>query len=51
MGWTPVQVGQASLWEFLAAWDGFAAFHGLKQKDGAVPMSTQRARDLGIEGY
>lgn len=49
MGFSPDEVGRMSLWQFLAAWDGWATSKGIEPKP--EPMSadeldrlTQRVR-------
>jgi hypothetical protein len=51
MGFAPSQVDVMSLWEFAACVDGYVAAHGGKQQSEGAPMSLERARDLGIEGF
>lgn len=48
MGFTPSQVNEMSLWEYLACFDGFNAAHGGEAKGGGEGMSEDRMRDLGI---
>lgn len=52
MGFTPRQVDQMSMWEFLACLDGYAeANSGEARKDRGDGMGEDRMRDLGIEGF
>lgn len=51
MGFAPAAVDRMSLWEFAACVDGYVAAHGGKQEKEGTPMSAERARDLGIEGF
>ena len=47
-GFSPREVGDMSLWHFLAAVEGFGkANWGLK--DAIKPMTIERLRELGIE--
>lgn len=39
-----------SLWEFAAAMDGFAEFHGSKKKS-APDISDEELADMGVEGF
>lgn len=48
MGMSPLDVGQCSLWELMAASDGWKAAHG--GDDSPPPMSDDRAATLGIDG-
>lgn len=52
MGWDPSQVGRSSLWDFMAALDGFERANGKKKKsdDGSL-MTPERMAELGIEGF
>lgn len=51
MGWTPAQVGECSPWEFMAALEGYGRSQGWSSEDKAEPMSAERLRELGIEGF
>lgn len=51
MGWTPAQVGQCSLWAFLAAVEGYGRAHGWDIADHAEPMSVERLQALGVDGF
>lgn len=44
MGYTPAQVGEMSLWQFQACWDGFAMSKGVEPKP--EPMSFEAFRRL-----
>lgn len=44
MGFTPAQVGEMSLWEFMACADGVAASRGAEPEP--EPMSLERLREL-----
>ncbi|MCJ8138607.1 hypothetical protein [Falsirhodobacter halotolerans] len=50
MGFTPVQVGVMSLWEFMACLDGYGRANGWQANPGGRGMSVERMRELGIEG-
>ena len=50
MGFTPQQVNEMGLWEFVAASSGYAKAHGVKSKPQGEGMSLQQMRDLGIDG-
>ena len=39
------------LWHFLAAVDGYGRSQGWKMDEQATPMSVERLRELGIEGF
>lgn len=49
MGFPPQTVDRMSLWQFMAALDGWRTAHGQKKSVG--DMSDDRLRDLGIEGF
>ena len=52
MGFSPAAVGQMSLWQFMAALDGFGRANGWQKSDnGGAAMSDQRLAELGIEGF
>jgi hypothetical protein len=38
-----------TLWEFVAAWEGYLAANATEEK--APAMSDERATELGIEGF
>ena len=49
MGFTPSQVNEMSLWEYLACFEGYKAAHGGDDRSGGGEgMSEDRMRDLGI---
>lgn len=50
MGWTPAQVGACSLWEFMAAVEGYGRSQGWKMQEEVEPMSIERLRALGVDG-
>ena len=51
MGWTPRQVGDCSLWEFMAALDGYGRSQGWKPTGGGADLSEDELRAMGIEGF
>lgn len=52
MGFTPAQVGEMSPWEFQACVDGYIAANGGGEKaPSGRPMTAERMRELGIEGF
>lgn len=49
MGFTPAQVDEMSIWEFLCCLEGHRQAHGGEAKDvDGEGMSEDRMRDLGI---
>ena len=42
MGWTPRQVDETPLWDFLAAWEGWRAFNAAPQ--GPKPPTDEEFR-------
>lgn len=48
MGFTPAQVGQMTVWEYMCCFDGWEKAHGGKSQKGK-PMTLERLRELGIE--
>lgn len=54
MGFTPAQVDEMGLWEFVACFEGYKTAHGGKKKGEAVDpdsVSDDELRALGIEGF
>jgi hypothetical protein len=52
MGMGPEVVGRMSLWQFMAALDGYGRANGWKKTGNtAGSMSDQRLAELGIEGF
>ena len=51
MGLSPSQVSECSLWEFMAALEGYGRSQGWKMDDKGEPMTADRLRDLGIDGF
>jgi hypothetical protein len=49
MGFTPRDVDQMTVWEFVACCDGVVAANGVKPK--AEAMADDRMAELGIEGF
>ena len=50
MGFSPAQVYEMSLWEFLACRDGYSAAHGGKETEPG-DMSEDRLAEIGVEGF
>lgn len=46
MGFTPAQVGEMSLWEFMACADGVARKNGADDSGPPAPMSYERLQEL-----
>jgi len=44
MGWPPFEVARTGLAEFMAAWRGFARFHGLDQRRDMTPAEARALR-------
>lgn len=51
MGLSPREVGECSLWHFMAALDGYGRANGWKTGPGFEPMSDEKLRELGIDGF
>ncbi|MCV2877613.1 hypothetical protein OE699_02005 [Sedimentimonas flavescens] len=52
MGFTPNQVQEMSLWEFMACSDGFSLANGGKESSGGGrELSESELADMGIEGF
>ena len=51
MGWTPPQVGECSLWEFMAAVDGYGRAQGWKPTAAGGDLSDETLAEMGIEGF
>lgn len=51
MGFTPAQVDDMGLWEFLACKEGYEIAHGGKKPKGSGDIDEDRLRELGIEGF
>lgn len=52
MGFTPQQVDQMSIWEFMACRDGWNAAHGGQEASaGVADFSDEWLRENGIEGF
>lgn len=50
MGFTPVQVGGMTPWQFMASLEGFGRANGWQPPSNEQSMSIDRMRELGIEG-
>ncbi|WP_165784339.1 hypothetical protein [Zhengella mangrovi] len=48
MGFTPRQVDEMPVWEFMACRDGYAEMHGLKNKAAPEPSGALLSQ-LGID--
>lgn len=51
MGFSPADVDQMSPWAFLACLDGYGRAQGWDMKPQGQPMTSDRLRELGIEGF
>lgn len=51
MGWTPAQVGACSLWQFMAALDGYGRSQGWKPAGGGGDLSEAELAAMGIAGF
>lgn len=51
MGFTPRQVDEMSLWEFVACCDGFSEAQGAKQRPDGGDIEDADLRALGVEGF
>lgn len=51
MGFTPAEIDQMTVWEFMACSKGYVAAHGGKEKPGLGDMEDHELRGLGIEGF
>ncbi|WP_323789967.1 hypothetical protein [Thalassovita sp.] len=52
MGFTPIQIDQMSIWEFMACRDGWDVAHGGQASGGSRGgFSDEWMRENGIEGF
>lgn len=51
MGWSPRQVEEATLWEFMAALDGYGRANGWKERSGGGDLSDDQLAEMGIVGF
>jgi len=51
MGFSPAQVREMSLWDFMACSDGWQLANGAKETPSADDISDDRLADMGIEGF
>ena len=51
MGWTPRQVGECTLWEFMAALDGYGRSQRWKEAGVGGDLSEDDLRAMGIVGF
>lgn len=51
MGFTPEAVGRMTPWEFMACLDGYGRSQGWETGPKGERISTDRLRELGIEGF
>lgn len=51
MGLSPREVGECSIWHFMAALDGYGRAQGWKEKSSGGDLSEDQLRELGIEGF
>ena len=51
MGFTPAQIDEMTVWEFMACSDGYVTAHGGKKKAALGDMDNHDLRALGIEGF
>lgn len=51
MGFSPAQVGEMTPWEFMACLEGYGRSQGWETGPKDKPMSIERLRELGIEGF
>lgn len=54
MGFTPRQIDELSVWEFVSCFEGYLEAHGGKKKGGPIDpdsVSDAELRDIGIQGF
>lgn len=49
MGFTPQQVQQMTLWEFMAAFTAWCRFNNIKSGSGEASVSIEHLEALGVE--
>lgn len=49
MGFTPAQINEMSVWEFMACCEGFRISKG--GKPASREISEDELRDMGVEGF
>ena len=51
MGLSPRQVGECSLWQFMAALDGYGRAQGWKERGAGGDLSEEQLREMGVVGF